>query len=231
MSSSDEGAHMTAHRPTDQSPQAAGGDAPMPSFAEQLSAQLGGWRGMVESAVPVTVFVVINMAASLRPAVIASVSVAVAIAIWRLWQRRPVRYAVNGLFGIALGAVIAWRTGDARDFYLPGIFISYGYAALMLISVAVRQPVVGWIWSVIMAGGSSQWRSNPRLLRTFTWLTLLWAVVWILKVSIQAGLYLADQEHLLGAARLILGTPPYLVLLAVTIWVVRRVSPDASEPA
>ena len=65
----------------------------------------------------------------------------------------------------------------------------------------------------------------------FTWLTLLWAVVWILKVSIQAGLYLADQEHLLGAARLILGTPPYLVLLAVTIWVVRRVSPDASEPA
>ena len=36
-------------------------------------------------------------------------------------QRKPVRHAVNGLFGIAIGAFIAWRTGEARDFYLPGI--------------------------------------------------------------------------------------------------------------
>jgi hypothetical protein len=223
---------MTADRPASR-PQpptdADAADAPMPTFAEQLSTQLGGWRGMVESAVPVTVFVVVNMVASLRPAVISSVAVAVAIAVWRLLQRRPVRYAVNGVFGIALGAVIAWRSGDARDFYLPGIFISYGYAALMIISVVVRQPVVGWIWSVIMAGGASGWRSDPRLLRTFTWLTLLWAAVWIIKVSIQAGLYLADQEHLLGAARLALGTPPYLLLLAVTIWVVRRIRPEFAD--
>jgi hypothetical protein len=64
--------------------------------------------------------------------------------------------------------------------------------------------------------------------RTFTWLTALWAVTWIAKVSVQAGLYLANQDTALGVARLALGFPPYLVLLVITVWVVRRVN---REPA
>jgi hypothetical protein len=195
----------------------------LPSFPEQVSSQLGGWRGSVEAAIPVGVFIVANMVWSLRPALAASVGLALLIAAIRLAQRRPIRYALNGLFGIALGAFIAWRTGEARDFYLPGIFISYAYAAAMIVSVAVRHPLVGWLYSVLFTGGRSQWRGDARLMRTFTWLTLLWAAVWILKVSAQAGLYLADQEHLLGVARLVLGTPPYVLLLAITLWVVRRV--------
>jgi hypothetical protein len=200
----------------------------VPSFGEQLSGQLGGWQGMVEAAVPVTVFVAVNLVWSLQPALVGSVAVAVAIAVARLLQRRPIRYAMNGLFGVGLGAFIAWRTGEARNFYLPGIWISYGYAAAMVVSVAVRHPLVGWLWSVLFAGGRSDWRGDQRLMRTFGWLTMLWAAVWVAKVSAQAGLYLADQEHLLGVARLVLGAPPYLLLLAVTIWTVRRVQRSAA---
>ena len=147
-------------------------DDRLPPFAEQMAEQLGGWRGMVESSVPVLVFVVVNIITSLRPALIASVGVAVAIAVLRLLQRKPVRHAINGLFGIAIGAFIAWRTGEARDFYLPGIIQGYAFAAALLISAAVRQPIVGWVWSVIMAGGKSDWRKDPLMLRTFTWLTV-----------------------------------------------------------
>jgi hypothetical protein len=205
--------------------------AALPSFPEQLASQLGGWRGSVEAAIPVAVFIVVNIVWELQPALIASVGLALTIAAARLAQRRPVRYALNGLFGIGLGAIVAWRTGEARDFYLPGIFISYGYAAAMMGSVLVRHPLVGWLYSVLFTGGKAEWRDDPRLMRTFTWLTLLWAAVWIAKVSAQAGLYLADQEHLLGAARLALGTPPYLLLLAITIWVVRRVERGAPQPS
>jgi hypothetical protein len=184
---------------------------------------------MVEAAVPVTVFVAVNLVWSLQPALVASLALAAVIAVARLAQRRPIRYAVNGLLGIGLGAAVAWRTGEARDFYLPGIWISYGYAAAMILSVVLRHPLIGWLWSVMFAAGRSDWREQPRLMRTFVWLTLLWAAVWILKVSAQAWLYLADQEHLLGAARLALGAPPYAVLLAVTVWTVRRV--ERSAPA
>ena len=219
---------MTAGQPqigrTEREPDAGPGkdDEQLPSLAEQMAEQLGGWRGMVEASIPVIVFVVVNILAELRPAVLAAVAVALAIAGLRLAQRRPIRHAVNGLFGIGIGALIAWRTGDERDFYLPGILYGIGYGLVLLGSAAIRQPLVGWLWSIIAAGGRSEWRQNPRLVKTFTWLTVLWGVVWLIKVGVQAGLYLADMDTALGVARLALGYPPYALLLVITIWVVRR---------
>jgi hypothetical protein len=43
-------------------------------------------------------------------------------------------------------------------------------------------------------------------------------------VGIQSGLYLANQDELLGVARIALGWPPYALLLAITVWSVRRVT-------
>ncbi|SCG35179.1 DUF3159 domain-containing protein [Micromonospora inositola] len=206
-------------------------DERLPSLAEQMADQLGGWRGLVESSIPVVVFVIANVVGELRPAVVASVAVGLLIAGLRLAQRRPVRHAVNGLFGIAVGAAIAWRTGDERDFYLPGILYGIGYGLALLLSAAIRQPLVGWIWSVLVAKGRSEWRDDPRLVRTFTQLTVLWGVVWLAKVGVQAGLYLAHQDTALGVARLALGYPPYALLLLITVWTVRRVTREtAPEP-
>ncbi|TDB72755.1 DUF3159 domain-containing protein [Micromonospora sp. KC723] len=216
---------MTTGQPPAAEPRtAAVDDEKLPSIAEQMADQLGGWRGLVESSVPVVVFVVANIVGELRPAVIASVGVALLIAVVRLAQRRPVRHAVNGLFGIGVGAAIAWRTGDERDFYLPGILYGIAYGVALLVSAVIRQPIVGWIWSVLVAKGRSEWRDDPRLVRTFTRLTVLWGVVWLAKVGVQAGLYLAHQDTALGVARLALGYPPYALLLLITVWVVRRVT-------
>ncbi|SDY47176.1 Protein of unknown function [Micromonospora pattaloongensis] len=201
-------------------------DEPLPSMAEMVADQLGGVRGLVESSVPVVVFVLVNVIAELRPAVIAAVGTALAIGVLRLVQRRPIRHAVNGLFGVGVGALIAWRSGDAKDFYLPGILYGVAYGLALLGSVAIRQPMVGWIWSMIVAGGRSDWRTDPPLIRLFNRLTVLWGVVWLAKVAAQAALYLADMETALGVARLVLSTPLYALLLAFTVWTVRRVTRD-----
>ncbi|MFI2713146.1 DUF3159 domain-containing protein [Micromonospora sp. NPDC018662] len=200
----------------------------LPSIAEQMADQLGGWRGLVESSIPVVVFVIANVVGELRPALIASIAVALLIAAMRLAQRKPVRHALNGLFGIGVGALFALRSGDARDFYLPGILFGIGYGVALLLSAVIRQPIVGWIWSVLVAKGRSEWRDDPRLVRTFTQLTVLWGVVWLAKVGVQAGLYLAHQDTALGVARLALGYPPYALLLLITVWVVRRVTREGT---
>jgi len=114
------------------------GEEALPSFSEQLAEQLGGWRGLIESSIPVTVFVIVNVVTSLRPAIIVSVASGLLIAVYRLSRRQSVRHAVNGLFGIFIGAAIAWRSGEARDFYLPGIIISALYALAMVWSRAIR---------------------------------------------------------------------------------------------
>jgi hypothetical protein len=208
----------------------------LPSFPVQLSEQLGGVRGLVESSIPVVVFVVANIVGPLRPALAAAVATAVALAVYRLSKRQSIRHAINGLFGILVGVAFAWKTGNAKDFYLPGILFSLVYAVAMVVSVAVRHPLVGWLWSIVIGGGSTDWRDEPRLVRTFSWLTLVWASIYLLKVGVQTSLFLTDQLNdtekasALGVARLALGYPPYVLLLAVTVWAVRRATrelPDA----
>ncbi|MGA8112599.1 MAG: DUF3159 domain-containing protein [Actinocatenispora sp.] len=204
-----------------------------PTFSEQIADQLGGARGLVESCIPVLVFIGLNIATSLRPALIGAVVVAVGIGVFRLVQRQPVRHAVNGLFGIALGGVIAWKTGQAKDFYLPGIFIAFGYAAVLLGSMALRRPVIGYVWGIVMSGGRHAWRDDSRLLRTFQWLTLLWAGCFVVRGAVQGLLYAADQATLLGVSRIALSWPLYVAQLAITLWAVRRAGRKSGfvEPA
>jgi hypothetical protein len=214
-------------------------EEPFPTFSQQVAAQLGGARGMVESSIPVVAFVLVNVLWQLRPALIVAVATALAIATFRLTRRQSVRHAINGLFGIGLGALIAWRTGSPKDFYLPGIYMSLGYGIAMVLSVAGRRPLVGWIWAVIADGGSSRWHDERGLRRIFGWLTLLWAAIYLAKAALQVGIFYADaltedqKTGILGAIRIVLGFPPYALLLAVTIWAVRRhtrLNPPA-EPA
>lgn len=198
------------------------GDKAEPTFSEQIADQLGGVRGVVESCIPILVFIGVNIAVSLRPALVAAVAVALAIGVFRLIRRQPVRHAVNGLFGIALGGIFAWKTGQAKDFYAPGIFIAFGYALALLASMAARRPLIGYVWGIVMARGRHTWRDSPLLMRTFQWLTLLWAGCFVLRGAVQGALYLADQATLLGVSRIALSWPLYVVQLAVTLWAVRR---------
>src|SRR5262249_51476016 len=164
----------------------------VPSFSEQMAQQLGGVRGVVESSIPVTLFVVLNFLGDhlewwpLRISLLAAAVVALLMVAFRLSRREPVRHAINGGVGAGSGALIALRSGDARDFYLPGILLSAGYALAMIASVVFRRPLVGWIWSVMVDGGGRRWRDEPRLVRVFGWLTVLWAGVYLIKVGVQA---------------------------------------------
>src|SRR5215468_1303791 len=128
--------------PTDAAPDDAA-EEKLPTFTEQIADQLGGVRGLVESGVPVLVFVVANIVWRLQPAIVIAVGSAVALAVWRLARRQPVRHAINGVLGVGIGAVIAWKTGSAKNFYLPGILLSLGYGLAMLASIAARMPLVG----------------------------------------------------------------------------------------
>jgi hypothetical protein len=219
---------MSLVTPSGDRPSAPSDDDALPSFSEQVADQLGGVRGMIESGIPVIAFVIANVVWDLRPALIISVATALAISAFRLSRRQSIRHAMNGLIGIGLGALIAWRTGSAKDFYLPGILFTLGYGLAMIISVVVRRPLVGWIWSVVADGGGPRWRDDPGLRRVFGWLTLLWAATFLAKVVVNLWVYFADalteieKTNILGIMRIALGFPPYALLLGLTVWAVRR---------
>jgi hypothetical protein len=183
--------------------------------------QVGGVQGMLASVLPVVVFIVVNVLTSLQPALLAAIGAAVLVAAWRLLRKQALMPAVSGLFGVGICAFIAYQTGEARGFYLPGLLLNAALALAFLVSVLVRRPLAGVVWHGINGDGQA-WRQNPRLRRTYTWVSLMWAAVFGARLVVQGWLYGVDEETWLGVARLVMGVPLVAVAVLVTVLAVRR---------
>jgi hypothetical protein len=75
------------------------------------------------------------------------------------------------------------------------------------------------------------WREDRRLMRAYSWLTVMWGVTFLLRVAVQGLLYQKNQVALLGTTSLVLGLPVTAVAVAVTFWVIGRLHRHRSTPA
>lgn len=201
------------------------GEKPLrPALVEQL----GGKRGLIDSGLPAVVFVGVNglvdafaaRSTALTSAIAASVVCGIAIVVIRIARKETLQQAISGFFGLALAVFFAARSGEARDFFKPGIYINFAYAAVFAGSIAVGRPLVGAIYSAIDGLGST-WRTVPRLRRVFSVATLGWALVFLLRAVVQTIFYNDDRADLLAISRLLLGWPLTIGAVAATVWFVR----------
>ncbi|WP_081706168.1 DUF3159 domain-containing protein [Nocardia sp. CNY236] len=196
---------------------------------QTLLEQLGGFSGLIYSTLPVLVFIPVNSVAGLTAAIWVALGAAAAILVWRLVRRDPVQPAVSGFFGVGICALIAYMVGEAKGFFLFGIYTSLLYAAVSLASILVRWPLVGVVWSVLNGHGSS-WRSNRRTVRLYDLATAAYVVVFGARYLVQSQLYDTDRTGWLAFARIAMGWPLTATVLVLTIWVVRRVGRQSVGP-
>jgi hypothetical protein len=124
---------------------ARGDDQPVAFDRHLVLEQLGGWRGMVDATLPTIAFIAANSAAGLRVGIWAALAAAVLIFAVRLVRRESVQQAFSGLFAVAIAVAIAAKTGEARDFFVLGIIRNAGIAVVLLGSVALRRPLIGYL--------------------------------------------------------------------------------------
>ena len=218
----------------EQEPATAEQKAPEPSIKDQVLEQMGGWQGMVYSALPVMAFVPGNAIWGLTGGAIAALAVAALVAVVRLATRTSIQPAISGFFGVAVCVVIAMIVGGSgRGYFLYGIVMQAVFAVVFAVSLLVRWPLVGVLWHLFderkrtsadtdgtVAAGD--WRSDRRQYRAFAWLTVLWIAMFAVRFAVQAALYQNDDVGGLGIARIIMGWPMFAVGLLITFLVARR---------
>ena len=204
------------------------------TYRKQMLDSIGGWTGTVITAVPPVVFVIVNALAGLRPAIVAAVGSALALTLYRLARRQSVQQALTGLFAVVLAAVIAARTGQARGYFLLGIWSSFGYAAAFGVSAIVRRPIVGLVWEFLdptPGGADRPWYRRPALLRAYDLATLAATVVFLARGVVQLTLYQAKHTGWLAVARISMGYPLYIAAVAFGFWIVTRARRRLAAPA
>jgi hypothetical protein len=198
---------------------------------EQLAVALGGFRGSLETAIPTVAFTIAYLVNNqLKPAIALSIACAAVLVLVRLVQRTPARYALNSLFGILIAAFFAARSGHAKDAFLPGIISNGAYAAAMVVSIAVRWPVVGFLVGTA-TGEPTEWRANPAMVKLCSRLTWLLVLPCVIRVVVEYPMYTADAIGALGTAKVILGWPLQVASLAAMGAVLARSRTPIERPA
>jgi uncharacterized protein DUF3159 len=210
-------------------PQGKLAQAAAPSF--DLAKTIGGPRGIIESVLPYTVFsIVYGPTSNLRWSIIAAAVPVVVLVVWRLIARETLQQVVSGALGIALGAWLAQRTGNAADFFLPSIFKNIGYGAAYAVSNLVRRPLVGVVIGPL-TGEMFAWRQNRSRYSAYWWATWVWVGLFAVRLLVQVPLYFADQVTLLGTLNgLVLGIPLFALTIYLS-WLILRNVPLARPQA
>ena len=195
----------------------------------ELLDQMGGISGLIYSSLPVVVFVPVSTLYGLKAAIIAALSVATLILVWRIWRRDTVQPAVSGFIGVGISVAIAYVVGESKGYFLLGIWSSLLYAAVFAGSVLIRRPIVGYIWGWVKEH-DADWRRVRKAVWAYDIATLIWVVVFLSRFVVQRYLYDMDQTGWLGFARIAMGWP-LTVLAALSMYFPIRVAQRAVHEA
>lgn len=176
---------------------------------------VGGKLGIAESTLPFIAFTSVWSLSgrNVLAGGIVAVAITTSLAIARVARSQTLQFAFSGVIGVAVGALVATRTGNAEDFFLPGILINAASALAYLISIAVRRPLLGLIVSTL-TGEGSRWYEDPERRRAYTRASWIWVALFSFRLAIQLPLYLSGAVGPLAVAKVITGLP----LFALGLW-------------
>lgn len=188
---------------------------------KSLLDSIGGPLGIAEAVVPATLFsLAYAFTQDALTAVVLAASSSVLFITIRLFQRKALTQALVGALAIALAAFLALRDGgQAADYFVPGFITNASYGSVMLVSVLIGRPVMGYIAQLLF--GLKDWRQDKPVYRRLRMVTLVWVGFFAARLSVQLPLYFAGLVEALALSRAIMGAPAYAGLLALT-WVLLR---------
>ena len=188
---------------------------------ELLNKAIGGWRGLIDSALPSSLFILIFVfQKNLNNALITALVLGGVLLLIRLFERKSLTQVFSGFIGLSISVFLTWRTKDASNFFLTGIVTNGIYGFFLLISVLIRKPLIGYLVGSLV-GDTSGWLKHPLLVRAYTTVTWLWVAVFGLRLLVQIPLYLNDNIALLGTVKIFMGWPLYLFAVWLTYQIVQ----------
>jgi hypothetical protein len=170
-----------------------------PLSTQSLLAVFGGWKGLIDSSVPATVFVLARFLTSLNGAIVAAVVAGLLVVALRSVRGEPLQQAFSGFFGLVLAVVIARSTGSGKGFFLPGILITAGSGLAFLVSLLVGRPAIALALAAIDPR-YKVWREYEPLRRACVLATAVWSASFFIRAAVATTVLLTvgdrDRDNL-----------------------------------
>ena len=183
---------------------------------EELKSVLSG-RGarLLDSFLPLLIFLVANPLFGVNIALGAALAVAGVFAVFRIVKKESLVYALGGLGGVLLAGIFVKLSGSDAGFFLPGLISGAITIVLCTVSVVINRPLVAWT-SFIARRWPLAWYWHPNVLPAYNEVTIIWAVAFSIRLALEFWLFQQEAVNALGITKIILGWPFIVILLIAT---------------
>jgi hypothetical protein len=200
---------------------------------EEFSLVLSGRRlKLLDSFLPLLVFLIANSLVGLNLALWGAIAVATLFAIYRIIRKESLVYSLGGSGGVLLAAVFVNLSGSGSGFFLPGLISGGLTVVLCVVTVAINRPVVAWT-SFIARRWPLDWYWHPQVLPAYNEVAIAWAVAFSARLALEYWLFQQDALNALGATRVALGWPFTVILLVASylygLWRLGRLAGPSVE--
>ncbi|MDF2825651.1 MAG: hypothetical protein K0R68_3059 [Mycobacterium sp.] len=182
---------------------------------------VGGRRGILDAVGPSMLFLGVYLVTpDLVVATMSALALSVLLVVARGVAKQPVGPAVGGMILVSLSGLMALMGGDGGDVFLPDLIQTAVFSVILLLSIAVRRPLLGVLLGPVVSGRT--WRTDTTLLRGYDWATAVMAAAAAIRTLSKLPFYFADDVVALGISDLVTGVPLAIVTTYVQIRILRR---------
>lgn len=195
------------------------------AFAESI----GGVRGLLDSGLPATMFVLVRLLShSLTLSVVLALGSGLALGVLRRSRGESLVQVGSGFFGLLIAVGFALFTGTGKGFFLPGIVLIAFSGVAFVVSLALGRPAVGLALEAYDPKYAG-WREHPGLLRAVRIATAVWAGSFFVRAGVATYVYHRPGDHV-GQLFVVINIVKYVLIIGAALATVALVRGSGYVP-
>ncbi|MFN2340778.1 MAG: DUF3159 domain-containing protein, partial [Halanaerobium sp.] len=163
-----------------------------------------------DAILPPLVYAGSNSFFGLQTAVFLAVTTALIIFSKRIIKKENWKYALAGLIGVIFASSLAYLSNNASSYFIPALTSSTLFLLASVITLIIGKPLAGWA-SHLSRGWPLEWFWRKDVKPAYREVTILWAIYFALRLSIQLNLFFSDAVLNLAWVNILLGWPAIIV--------------------
>lgn len=169
----------------------------------------------IDVVLPPLVFTVFNLIVDLKFAIFGAIVSSLCIIVYRAITKKNVLFAITGLLGVLLAALIAYLSDNASNFYLTKLF-SGSILLLGLVSSVIFKFPLTMLLSHLSKNWPIKWYRRKDIYPAYLEVTYIWILFMVLRLMV-ISVFLV-KANLIGITiiNLLLGFPFTLTILSLS---------------
>lgn len=168
-----------------------------------------------DALLPPLIYGISNSIFGLQTAVILAVTTALINFSRRIIKKENWKYSLAGLIGVIFASSLAYLSNNASNYFIPALTSSTLFLLASVITLLLGKPLAAWA-SHLSRGWPLDWFWRQDVKPAYREVTILWAVYFALRLTIQLRLFFSEAVLNLAWVNIILGWPAIIVVLTIS---------------